>query len=383
MLPRIYYRKTIDKLVKHVTRGQKFVVFNNTIANIDDLYEYFSKINKNIDQQTKILITYYNHLWEPVLKFASFLGLRIENGEQNWLDEMDIKNLLELTGFEIITSQKQTLIPFYVPYFSEFINKYIATLPILNSFCITTYLVAQKRKVKTNQYSVSIIIPARNEAGNIKNIIPSIPKFGKSQEIIFVEGNSTDKTWHEINKLDNIVKLRQSGKGKADAVRLGFKHAKGEILIIYDADRTVDAKDLKKFYDILTSGKGEFVNGSRLVYPMEKDAMRTLNKIGNKLFSLLFTWILGQRFKDTLCGTKAFFKNDYLKFEKFREDPFLDFELIFGAIGRNLKVIEIPVRYKERKYGSTNISRFKHGLQLFKMTWIAFKKFRVDQNNTL
>jgi len=263
-------------------------------------------------------------------------------------------------------------------------------LPFINTFGLTTWIVARPKPAARKKYSVSIIVPARNEEGNIPKIIPSIPKFGKWQEIIFIEGHSKDKTWKKIQdelgkrqKKRLIVKsFKQIGKGKADAVRLGFEKASGEILMIYDADRTVEAKDLTKFYEVLSSGVGEFANGSRLVYPMQKDAMRMLNKIGNKIFSWLFTWILGQRFKDTLCGTKALFKKDYEEIKKEiasqgKTDPFGDFDLIFGAIRKNLKVIEIPVRYKERIYGSTNIMRFRHGLMLLATTWRAFKQFRA------
>lgn len=383
-----YYKKDIRKLVKFLTNNninKNIILMNNTIGNISDVQKKFDHLRKNSNAETRVVVIYYNHLWEPLLKLASFFGFRKKESEQNWLNEEDIKSLFYLSGFEVITSQKRMLIPIYIPLISNLINKYLAFLPIINSICLTTYCVAKTKTDLYRECSVSIIIPAKNEAGNINKIVSNIPRFGKWQEIIFVEGNSTDNTWDVIQKETNkkygnhisIKSFKQKGEGKADAVRLGFLKARGEILMIYDADRTVEAKDLLKFYNVLFSGKGEFVNGSRMVYPTEKDAMRTLNMIGNKLFSILFTWILGQRFKDTLCGTKALFKKDYLKFKRVKNDPFGDFELIFGAISNNLKVIEIPVRYKERIYGSTNISRFKHGLQLFKITWIAFKTFKA------
>lgn len=267
-------------------------------------------------------------------------------GTRNWLLKSDVESFLKLSNYEIISN-------------------------------LNNKIIAKKRVLKSYDYSVSIIIPARNEERNIPHIIKSFPKFGKSQEFIYIEGGSSDNTWNEIQKT-GAKAFRQRGKGKADAVRLGLSKATGDILIIYDADRTVEEKELKKFYVALSSGLGEFVNGSRLVYPIEKDAMRTLNKIGNILFSYLFTWILGQNFKDTLCGTKAFFKKDYLKFKKFKDDPFGDFELIFGAIRENLKVVEIPVHYKERIYGVTNIKRIYHGLLLFKMVWRGFKEFTLS-----
>jgi glycosyltransferase involved in cell wall biosynthesis len=354
------------------------IIFDNVIGDISDLQNYFENVHKEIPQDTKILISYHNHLWEPILELASTLNLRKKMGLQNWLDENDLKNILKLSGFEIVKTQKRF-------------------------FGITYIIIARPiERPKSKNYSVSIIIPARNEEGNIAKIIPSIPKFGKWQQIIFVEGHSKDQTWEIINKqilsaelksksANNARKSRkqiriyaykQQGKGKADAVWLGFEKAKGEILMIYDADRTVDAGDLRKFFDVLASHSNSFANGSRLVYPMENQAMQTLNKLGNKVFSIIFSWILGQRFKDTLCGTKALFRKDYLYMRRrnkkyFQTDPFGDFALIFGAVKNKLKVIEVPVRYKERDYGSTNISRFRHGLLLLKMTWRAFLEFKL------
>jgi len=353
---RKYYRRDLQK----VYRKFNGVILDNIIGDISDLQSYFEKLRKDIGPNTRILISYHNHLWEPILTIASRMGLRKKVGIQNWLDEKDLKNILNLSGFEPICTQKR--------FFG------ITTITISKPF--------HRSPITGRQFSVSIIVPARNEEGNIPKIIPSIPKFGKWQEIIFVEGHSKDKTWDKIKneerKRKNVITLKQNGKGKADAVQLGLSRAKGDILIIYDADRTVDAKDLPKFYNALVSGLGDFANGSRLVYPMEKDAMQTLNKMGNQIFSWLFTWILGQRFKDTLCGTKAFFRKDYLKFKFSKSDPFGDFNLIFSAIRNKLKVIEIPVRYKERVYGSTNINRVRHGLLLLKMTAIAFKEFKTS-----
>lgn len=316
------------------------------------------------------------------------MGWRKVINNQNWLDNKDISNLLELAGYEVITQQKRMLIPVNIPYISDAFNKWVAPLPIINSLCLTTWVIARFKPGKRTEYSVSIVVPARNEEGNIKNIVASIPRFGKWQEVIFVEGHSKDRTWEAIKKLGNkrrgvsIRAFKQTGIGKADAVRLGFSKAKGELLLILDADLTVDPRDLIKFYDVISANQGEFANGSRLIYPMEKQAMQTLNKFGNTIFSRLFTWILGQRFKDTLCGTKALLKKHYQKIVRYRSyfgdfDPFGDYDLIFGAVKQNLKVLEIPIRYRERTYGKTNISRFTHGWLLFKMTWFAFRKFKT------
>lgn len=391
-----YYYNDLKKLLKFVSADLAML---NMIGTIRDIQGYLSKLKRK--DTTKLLIVYYNHLWEPILKLASLFGLRKSTGEQNWLDDVDLINLCDLSGWEFISKGKRFLFPIYIPFISDFVNRWIANLPVINNLCLTTWVVVRPKANKPIDYSVSIVVPARNEEGNIKRIVKSIPKFGKWQELIFVEGGSKDGTWSEIEKelpptlkgsgeasnnsrtRDKVVRAyRQRGRGKGDAVRLGFSKAKGDILMILDADLTVDPSDLPKFYRVLADGLGEFANGSRLVYPMEKQAMRLLNKAGNKVFGWLFTYILGQRFKDTLCGTKVLFRKDYLKIAKSRKffgnfDPFGDFDLIFGAVKNNLKVVEVPVRYRERIYGATNINRFRHGWLLLKMTLFAYRKFRL------
>ncbi len=369
-------------------RSHNFIIVDELIGDIKDVQNYFTNIKKTTNSDVRILVTYYNFLWRPIIKLATTLGWRKETEEQNWLEDYDISNMLELSGLEIITKQKRLLIPIYIPFLSNFVNRWIAPLPIINTLCLKTWTLAKHKQIENIEYDVSIVIPARNEEGNIPTIPDKIPVFGKSQEIIFVEGHSKDNTWTEIEKLITkkyrknftVRGYKQKGIGKADAVKLGFNKSKGELLMILDADLTVDPKDLTKFYRAISEGKADFINGSRLVYPMEKKAMNTLNIIGNMAFSWLFTWTLGQRFKDTLCGTKVLLKKDYEKIYKHRRyfgniDPFGDFDLIFGAIKQNLKVVEIPIRYKERVYGATNIRRFRHGWLLLKMFWFAFKKF--------
>lgn len=360
------YHRDLNKAYRDFSASGGTIILDNIIGDIPDLQVYFEDIRKKTKSNNRILISYHNPTWEPILTLASNLGLRKNVGIQNWLDQYDLKNILELSGFEVISSQKRFL--------------GITTITIAK-------IMKQKLGIRKHKYSVSIIIPARNEEGNIAKIIPSIPKFGKWQEVIFVEGNSTDYTWqavkNEERKRKNVKAYKQTGRGKLDAVKLGFNKAKGDILIIYDADRTVDANDLIKFYNALASHPNAFINGSRMIYPMEQDSMRFLNRIANKSFSYIFTWILGQRFKDTLCGTKVLFRKDYLYMKKYNKkyfemDPFGDFALIFGAIKNNLKVIEIPVRYKKRVYGSTNIvNRFRNGLVLLKMAITAFIEFKL------
>jgi hypothetical protein len=362
-MSRNIFQKLYHKDLEKAYTSFDGIVLDNLISEAQDIQLYLERLRKH-NPHRKILLSYHNHFWEPLLILASVLGLRRKTRSQNWVDQKDVENLLMLSGYKVLSTEKR---------FFSLTN-------------ITTAMPNSNTLNKIKKYSVSIIVPARNEKGNIAKIIPSIPKFGIWQEIIFIEGNSLDNTWEKVKaeaeKRKRVIALKQTNTGKADAVQLGFSRAKGDILIIYDADRTVDARDLKKFYMVLATKQARFANGSRLVYPMEQDAMRTLNKIGNKLFGLLFSWILGTRFKDTLCGTKALFRKDYLKYINdynayLKKDPFGDFALIFTAIKNKLKVVEIPVRYKERVYGTTNIRRFSNGLQLLKMTAIAFLEFKT------
>jgi glycosyltransferase involved in cell wall biosynthesis len=257
----------------------------------------------------------------------------------------------------------------------------------LNHLCLVNIIVARHEKIEKEELSVAVLIPAKNEKGNIENAILRIPDFGKSMEIIFIEGNSDDGTYEEMIRIKdkykdkNIIVSKQSGKGKGNAVREGFEMASGEVLMILDADLTTPPEDLPKFYEAIRSKRGEFINGCRLVYPMEKQAMRLLNLLANKFFGMFFTYLLGQKVKDTLCGTKVLLKEDYEKIKSGRSyfgnfDPFGDFDLLFGAAKLNLKIVEIPIRYRDREYGSTQISRFKHGWLLLKMSLFASKKIK-------
>lgn len=366
------------------------IIISNLIGFIEDIQKLFEQLHKVSHSRTKIIVQYYNSFWHPFIRLAEITGLKKKAPVQNWLTSADVNNLLYLAGFEVYRNSRQTLFPFYIPIISSVINQFIAKLPFIRYFNINHFSFARQMPLSNSkpidEYSVSVVIPARNEAGNIEQAILRTPKIGKHTEIIFVEGNSTDNTWEVIQhtyekyKHTHDIKIfKQKGKGKADAVREGFKHATGDILMILDADLTVPPEDLPKFYNAIAQNKGDFINGTRLVYPMEKGAMRFLNYLGNHFFSWVFSFLLEQKFKDTLCGTKVILKSDYEKLIKNRKyfgdfDPFGDFDLLFGAHKLNLKIIEVPIRYRERVYGDTNISRFKHGWILLKMCFFASRK---------
>lgn len=368
-----------------------YIILSDTLGYLEDIQVAFQQLKGVIHPGTRILISYHNFLWEPALWLVQKLGLKMPHRRLNWLGRGDVINLLELEGFDVVKSGKRFLFPVNIPVISWFLNKYVANLPLFNSLCLTGYIIArlpEPRPADNKDFSVSVIIPARNEKGNIEDAVLRTPEMGKHTEILFVEGNSTDDTLDEIIRVCEAYKdkrdvkyLVQDGKGKGDAVRKGYDHATGDILMILDADLTVPPEDLPKFYNALATGKGEYINGTRLVYPMEDEAMRTLNMMGNKFFSVMFSWLLNQRIKDTLCGTKVLTAENYRKLAANRSyfgnfDPFGDFDLIFGSAKLNLKLVEVPIRYRARKYGDTNISRFKHGFLLLRMVAYAMNKIK-------
>jgi len=366
-----------------------FILLNGNIHYERDIQDFLVTLKNGCSTNTRLVVTYYSNLWKPMIVLSTWLGLRKKSIETNWISHEDIANLLLLTDFEVVRVENKILLPIYLPLMSSFFNRYISPLPFFKHFNLVNILIARPiLQSNLKNPSVSIVVAARNEEGNIKNILDRIPKMGPDDELIFVEGNSTDNTWNKILELSkqyapklNIKTAQQEGKGKGDAVRKGFSLASKEILMILDADLTVPPEDLPRFYNAIKDGKGEFINGSRLVYPMEKEAMRFFNLLGNKFFALAFSYVLGQKFKDTLCGTKVISRENYKKLEKNRNyfgdfDPFGDFDLIFGAARMGLKIVEVPIIYRERTYGTTNISRWKHGVILLAMLIFAARKIK-------
>jgi SAM-dependent methyltransferase len=364
-----------------------YIILNELLGCLWDAQAAICQIRKLCLPHTRVVISQYNFTWEPVIKLLEWTGLKMKQPNQNWFSEHDVQELLQLENFQTIRTDRKLLFPLYVPVLNFLFNKVLANLPLLNHLDLISIITARPMLTKNTAPPVSIVIPARNEEGNIENAVKRIPRFGASQEIIFIEGHSSDQTYAEMKRVQaaypdkNINVMRQSGKGKGNAVREAFDAATGEVLMILDADLTVSPEELPKFYDALRYNKGEFINGCRLVYPMEKNAMRFLNLLANKFFSWFFTYLLGQRLKDTLCGTKVLYRSDYQSIQENRHyfgdfDPFGDFDLLFGAAKLNLKITEVIIRYKDRRYGSTQISRFRHGLLLMRMSLFAARKIR-------
>jgi len=355
------------------------IILSDLVNDLWDVQRVFQQIKRLSTPRTRVILNFYSRLWQLTLGTAQSLNLATTNLYQNWLTREDVKSLLRLAGFETIRTTQEILFPLPL---GGLANRFLVRLWPFNQMALSNFMIARPMPERAKEPKVSVVIAARNESGNIKAIFERTPQMGRETEIVFVEGHSKDDTYAAIEReiaahpSTPSLLLKQPGIGKADAIRAGFEKATGDILMILDADLTVPPEDLPRFYEALVSGKGEFINGVRLVYPMEKEAMQTLNFFGNKFFSLAFSWLLGQSIKDTLCGTKVLYKSDYELIAAGDFDPFGDYDLIFGAAKLNLKIIDLPIRYRERTYGSTNISRWKHGVLLLRMVAFAARRIK-------
>lgn len=373
-----------------ITGPFDYIIFSDLIDDLWDVQCFFDEVRRLCTPSTRVVFNTYSHLWSLPLKAAQSFGIANPLLPQNWLSPDDVRGVLKLTGFTPVSHRAEILFPVYLPLITGLCNRLLVKFKPFSWFALTNFMVAAPAPMKVRDDvmpTVSVIVPARNEAGNIKEIVERVPQMGGGTELIFVEGGSADNTEDVIRKIlaekpqVNGALYKQAGTGKGDAVRLGFAHASGDILMILDADLTVAPEGLPKFYKALVNGHGEFINGVRLIYPMEGEAMRPFNLLGNKFFSFTFSWLLGQRIKDTLCGTKALWRSSYCHMAMQRNyfgehDPFGDFDLLLGAVRLNLKIVDLPVRYGARSYGETNIQRWSHGLLLLRMLVVAAKKLK-------
>ena len=392
--------------------GRSFdaIVASDLVGHLEDIYATLRRLRAVCHPRTRLVVTYHNFLWEGVLELAERLRLKMPQPDQNWLGMQDLENLLRLSGFAVTARGRELLVPAGIPILAGALNAIAPRTPILKHFCLVQYAVAELEQGATRARqmpSVSVVIPCRNEEGNVDAAVERLPDMGRSTEIVFVDGHSTDGTVEKIERAiarergrRDIRLIHQTPRdggaasaedpdrmlrlGKGDAVRKGFAAAKGDVVMILDADLTVAPEDLPRFVEVLAEGRARFVNGSRLVYPMEQESMRFLNLCGNKAFSLAFTWLLGQPVKDTLCGTKALFREDYERIAAGRAyfgdfDPFGDFDLLFGAARLGLPIVDMPVRYARRTAGVSKVRLVGHGLLLVRMSAIAFRKFKWNR----
>jgi SAM-dependent methyltransferase len=367
------------------------VLMVNVVTGLADVQAAFEAVGTVCHPRTRLFVFSYSRLWQPLVRAAEMAGLMPRPPAEAWLPPEEVRNMLQLADYEVVRRDYHVVMPVYVPLLSELLNRYLGRLPGVELLSLMYGLVARPsphRFAPSRPPTVSVVIPCRNEAGHIDPLVRRLPAtLAGGGEYLFVEGGSKDDTEGEIKKAiaahpeRRMRLLKQTGKGKGDAVRLGFAEATGDVLAILDSDMGVAPEDLDRFVDALSRGKGEFLNGSRLVYPMEGRAMRFLNLVANKFFALLFSWVLGQQVRDTLCGTKVLYRADYERIAANRSffgdfDPFGDFDLLFGAARLNLKIVDLPIRYHERLYGETNISRFSHGWLLLQMSAFAARKLK-------
>ena len=384
-----------SEVEKHQDDKNKRFAFllNGNFNYLMDIQAKLDELHKRLSRHSRVFIVVYNPFLGFLYKLASFLGLRSAPMPEVYLTESDLHTFARLTNYEVVRVRPSIFIPFYIPLVSSFFNKLLPIVPLIRRFSLLWLVVLRPIVPEKDKPSLSIIIPARNESGNIGDAIERIPDFpGTDLEIIFVEGNSTDDTWQRIQEEANkknvpfkVLAFKQPGKGKNDAVRVGFNNATSSLVTILDADLTMPPEMLPRFYQAYCQGLGDFINGSRLVYPMENEAMRPLNRIGNLFFCKILSWVLRLPISDSLCGTKFYSLNDYKRMVSWRNrfgdfDPFGDFEMLFSASELALGVIDLPVRYRARTYGETNINRFRHGFELMRMTTIGF--FRVFLGKT-
>lgn len=374
------------------TLDEKFdyVLLVNAVGDIVDVEATLLRCRAVMEPESRLVIVWTNYLWQPIFKLAERLGLKSRQPALNWFSPSDVENLLTLTGFEKVKENQALLLPINIPLLSWLLNRIVARIPPFHKLCYVKSLVARPQHLRPDPdaYSVSVIIPCKNEAGNVQPAVERIPQMGRHTEIIFCDDKSTDGTADKVREMQqrypekDIKLVHGPGISKSFNVWTGFDAAQGDILMILDADLTTIPEELPYFFDAIASGRGEFINGSRMIYPMAEDAMKPLNVLGNKLFSLAFSYLLGQRIKDTLCGTKVLWKRDYERMKPLRgswgvTDRWGDYELIFGAAKLNLKIIDLPVHYLERVYGETKMTkRFKNAAVMAKMCLAALKKLR-------
>lgn len=367
------------------------IILDYLVGYLQDIHQCVAHLQAACHPRTRIYVLTLNHVWKPLLELGKLCGLVTRQPDDcNWINRSDLCNILELNSFEVVEYSTEQLLPFRLPLFSGFFNSFLVRLPFFRHFGMSEVMIARSiaKPALESEISCSVVVPARNESGHIRAALERIPVLGKQTEIIFVEGNSVDDTWEVIQREvaayqgpHKVKYLQQPGKGKWDAVYAGFEVAIGDVLVIQDGDLTAPPEDLPKFYEAIASGSCEFANGCRLVYPMESKAMRFLNLLGNKFFAMALSFVLGQNLKDSLCGTKMMLRSDYQRLLKRIDvlgdfDPFGDFNLLFGSAMLDLRIRDVLVRYRDRQYGDTNISRFRHGFILLQMTWFGLRKVK-------
>jgi hypothetical protein len=372
------------------SEDRRILFLNGNLNYSLDIQSLLRVLNGSTGRHSRIMLVIYNSYLSGVYRLLSWMRLMKGTLPSCFITQSHLQNFTKLEGLEIVRSTYRGLPFLGYGRFGRFLDRIFVCIPIVRNLALVSVITMRSTKAWEKSYpSLSIIVPARNEFGNIENLCTRLPKFPCDIEIIFIEGHSTDQTWTEILRVKekyasqfSISAYQQSGKGKNDAVQLGFSKASKDLLIILDADLSTGPEDLPRFYEAYVNGYGDFINGSRLVYPMEGEAMQTLNLFANIFFAKALSAILGVRITDSLCGTKLVARRDFERFKKWKSDfgdfdPFGDFELLFPAAILSLGIIDIPIHYKARTYGTTNIQRFRHGWILIRMVAIGLFRIRL------
>ena len=367
-----------------------YVLIVNAVNELFDVQATLESLRPACTPDTRVVIVFYNFLWQPFAELAESLGIKRRQPQQSWLSFVHLSNLLHLATFEVVRQYRAVLWPFSLPGLAWFANRVLANLPVLDRLCLVQAVVARPVLATSPRpaATVSVVIPCKNERDNVEPAVRRTPTMGAGTELIFCDDRSTDGTAEEVRRMQrefperDIRLVEGPGISKAENVWCGFGAAKNDILMILDGDLAVPPELLPRFYGALVLGRGEFVNGTRMVYPMRDQAMRLANVFGNKLFSLLFSHILRTEISDTLCGTKALWRKDFERMRPFRgtwgtRDRWGDYELIFGAARLNLKHIDLPVRYMERTYGRTKMTgRLRNATTMLRMCLGAYFRLR-------
>lgn len=378
-------------------RGQKgdrsAVLLNGNLNFHFDIQQLLTDLHGRMSRTSRLIVVAYNPYLAWIYRLATWMGIRKMEVPPTFVTRADLENIAVLAGYEITRMRMVAYFPWRLLGLGGLVNWFMPVIPILRWLGLAAVITFRPRiPEESERPSLSVIIPARNERGNIEDAVRRMPDLGVETEIIFVEGHSRDGTWEEIERVAakyggqrRLKALRQTGRGKGDAVRLGFAHATGDLLTILDADLTMPPELLGRFYEAYHSGIAEFVNGTRLVYPMEGEAMQFLNRLANVFFAKSLSLVLGVKLGDSLCGTKLLARHDYERMVAWREhfgdfDPFGDFELLFPAAVLGLGVRDVPIRYRARTYGTTNISRFRHGGMLLRMTLLGLFRISTGRN---
>jgi len=360
------------------------ILLNNLLEYLEDIQGLFQNCRRLLTPRGRILISTLNPLWNPILRAGARWGLSTPDTQRNYVTGQDAANLLRLSGFEVVRETRRTLLPKNVPLLAPLVNLIAAQTPLVRRLCMTEFLVARPAATH-GDYAVSVVVPCYNEAENIETCVRRVPRMGRHTEVIVVDDGSHDGTAQRVQQeLNPDVEVRcvayRPNRGKLHAVRTGFAAARGDILMILDADMTVPPEDLPYFYRPLSEGLADFINGTRLLYPMANGSMKLQNFLGNKLFGLLMTWLTGIRLSDTLCGTKAFFKEDYAHF-LMGYDPWGDFDLLFGAAQNTCRILEVPIHYQERRAGQSKMKALAHTWALLKACWHGFWRVKYPRSS--